>query len=81
MLELIGSIVLVYYLVLGVALLVFLALGLLDDRKLAKRSRCETGAGFDRLDQCNREPDGDPTPREKQTVRSSDNVVRFRQRK
>ena len=81
MLELIGSIVLVYYLVLGVALLVFLVLGLLDDRRLVKRHRCETRAGFDRPAQCSREPDREPAIQVKPTVGSPDNVVRFKQRK
>jgi hypothetical protein len=80
-LELIGSIVLIYYLVLGVALLVFLALGFLDERRFGKRGRCEARTGFDRPAQCNREPDRDPARQEKQTVRPPDNVVRFRQRK
>jgi hypothetical protein len=81
MLELIGSIVLIYYLVLGVALLVFLTLGFLDDRRLAKRRRCETGSGVDRPAQYDREPERDPDRRVKQAVRPPDNVVRFKQRK
>jgi hypothetical protein len=81
MIELIGSIVLIYYLVLGVALLVFLTLGLLDDRRLAKRRRCENEAGFDRPAQCSREPARDPARQVKQAVRLPDNVVRFKQRK
>jgi len=80
MLELIGSIVLIYYLVLGVALLVFLTLGFLDDRRLAKRRRCETGGGFDRPAQYDREPERDPPRQVKQAVRPPDNVVRFRHR-
>jgi hypothetical protein len=79
MLELIGSIVLIYYLVLGVALLVFLTLGFLDDRRFAKRRRC--GSGFDRPAQYDREPERDPARQVKQTVRAPDNVVRFKQRK
>ena len=81
MLDLIGSIVLIYYLVLGVALLVFLTLGFLDERRLAKRRRCETGAGLDRPARYSREPEREPARQVKQTVRLPDNVVRFRQRK
>jgi len=81
MFELIGSIVLVYYLVLGVALLVFLTLGFLDDRRLAKLRRCETESGFDRPAQDSRETERDPARQVTQTVRPPDNVVRFRQRK
>ncbi|MGD2056553.1 MAG: hypothetical protein PVJ15_07075 [Gammaproteobacteria bacterium] len=73
MLELIGSIVLIYYLVLGVALLVFLTLGFLDDRRFVKRRRFESGTGFDRQTQHDREA--------AQTGRPPDNVVRFEQRK
>jgi hypothetical protein len=80
MLELIGSIVLIYYLVLGVALLVFLALGLLDDRRLAKRRRYGTGTGVDRPASYGREPESDPARRVEQTARPPDNVVRFKQR-
>jgi len=80
-LELIGSIVLIYYLVLGVALLVFLTLGFLDERRLAKRRRCETGSGDDRPAQYDLEPGRDPARQVKQTVRPPDNVVRFKQRK
>ncbi len=81
MLELIGSIVLIYYLVLGVALLVFLTWGFLDDRKLAKRRRCETVTGFERQSRHDRvEPKRDPPTRAKQTVRPPDNVVRFKRR-
>jgi hypothetical protein len=81
MLELIGSIVLIYYLVLGVALLVFLTLGFLDDRRLAKRRQCETGSGVDRPAQVDREPERDPPREAAQTGRPPDNVVRFRNRK
>jgi hypothetical protein len=81
MLELIGSIVLVYYLVLGVALLVFLTLGFLDDRRLPKRRRCETKSGFDRPAQDSRETERDLARQVTQTVRPPDNVVRFKQRK
>jgi len=81
MLELIGSIVFIYYLVLGVALLVFLTLGFLDDRRLAKRRRCETGSGVDRPAQVDREPERDPPREAAQTGRPPDNVVRFRNRK
>jgi hypothetical protein len=42
MLELIGSIVLAYYLVLGVALLICLVLGFLEDLSYANRRRRET---------------------------------------
>jgi hypothetical protein len=80
MLELIGVIVLIYYLVLGVALLVFLSLGLLDDRRLAKRRWCETGSGVDRPVQYDREPERDPPRQVKQTARPPDNVVRFKRR-
>jgi len=81
MLELIGSIVLVYYLVLGMALLVFLTLGFLDDRRLAKRRRGESGTGFDRQMQHDREAERDPPRETAQTGRPPDNVVRFEQRK
>ena len=81
MLELIGSIVLIYYLVLGVALLVFLTLGFLDDRRLAKRGRCESGTGPDRPARYSREPERDPPLHVKQSVSPPDNVVRFKQRK
>ena len=81
MLELIGSIVLIYYLVLGVALLVFLTLGFLDERRLAKRRRYEPGTGFDRPAEYSREPERDPDREVKQTVRQPDNVVRFKPRK
>jgi hypothetical protein len=81
MLELIGSIVLIYYLVLGVALLVFLTLGFLDDRKLAKRHRCETGTGLARPVQYGRETERDPARQVTQTVRPPDNVVRLKKRK
>jgi len=80
MLELIGSIVLIYYLVLGVALLVFLTLGFFDDRRLAKRRRCETGNGFDRQSQHDREAERDPPREAAQTGQTPDNVVRFRHR-
>ncbi|MGB7930783.1 MAG: hypothetical protein WCH04_00925 [Gammaproteobacteria bacterium] len=79
MLELIGSIVLIYYLVLGVALLVFLTLGFLDERRFAKRRRC--GTGYDPQSAHGREPERDPARQVKQTVRAPDNVVRFKQRK
>jgi hypothetical protein len=80
-LELIGSIVLIYYLVLGVALLVFLTWGFLDDRKLAKRHRRITVTGFERQPQHDRgEPERDPPTRAKQTVPQPDNVVRFKRR-
>jgi hypothetical protein len=81
MLELIGRIVLVYYLVLGVALLVFLTLGFLTDRRLVKRRRCETRTGFYRLAQHDREPEHAPIRQAAQTGRSPDNVVRFKHRK
>ena len=82
MLELIGSIVLIYYLVLGVALLVFLTWGFLDDRRLAKRRRCVTVTGIERLSRHDRvKPERDPPTLEKQTVRPPDNVVRFKRRK
>jgi hypothetical protein len=80
-LELIGSIVLIYYLVLGVALLVFLTWGFLDDRKFAKRHRHETVTGLERQSQHDRgEPQRDPPTRAKQTERPPDNVVRFKRR-
>jgi|GEM_PF-6209956 len=81
MLELIGSIVLVYYLVLGLALLIFLAMGFLDDRRLARRCNCETMTGIDRPEQHGQEPERYPDRRVKQAVRPPDNVVRFIQRK
>jgi hypothetical protein len=87
MLELIGSIVLIYYLVLGVALLVFLALGFLDERRLANRRRCETETetetetGFERPAQYTRESDCDPARQVTQNARLPDNVVRFTLRK
>jgi len=80
MLELIGSIVLIYYLVLGVALLIFLALGFLDDCRLAKRRSCESGTGIDKLAQYDEEPERDPARQEKQTDCPPDNVVRFKRR-
>jgi hypothetical protein len=80
MLELIGSIVLIYYLVLGVALMVFLTWGFLDDRRLTKRCRCETGTGFKRQSKHSREPERDPPRQAKQSVRPPDNVVRFKNR-
>ncbi len=42
MLKLIGSILLVYYLILGVAALIFLAWGYIDDHRQAKRRKRET---------------------------------------
>ena len=81
MLELIGSIVLVYYLVLGVALLVFLALSFLADRRLVRRRRYETRTGFHRLAPYDREPEHATTRQAVQTGRSQDNVVRFNYRK
>jgi len=81
MLELIGSIVLVYYLVLGVALLVFLTLGFLDEHRLAKRRRCESATGPGRPSRFDREPEHDPARQAKETVRPPDNVVRFERRK
>ena len=82
MLELIGSIVLIYYLVLGVALLVFLALGCLDERRPAKRPRCESGNGLQRPARYGQDPaECDPTRQVKQDARSPDNVVRFKQPK
>ena len=81
MLELIGSIVLIYYLVLGVALLIFLALGFLDERRLAKRRGCESGMGVDRLAQHDQEPEHTPTREAARPGRPPDNVVRFKHRK
>jgi len=81
MLELIGSIVLIYYLVLGVALLVFLTLGFLADRRFVKRHRCETRTGYYRLAQHDRESEHAPTRHAAQTGRPPDNVVRFKHRK
>jgi hypothetical protein len=80
MLELIGSIVLIYYLVLGVALLVFLTWGFLDDRRLEKRRRCGIGTGFEEQSPHGREPERDPPRQVKQTVRPPDNVVSFKRR-
>ena len=80
MLELIGSIVLIYYLVLGVALMVSLTWGFLDDRRLAKRRGCETGTGFMRQSQHRREPERDPSRPVKQAECPPDNIVRFRRR-
>jgi len=80
MLELIGSIVLVYYLVLGVALLVFLVLGFLDERRLANRRGGETMTGIDRPVQHGQEPERDPDRQVKQTACPPDNVVRFKRR-
>jgi len=81
MLELIGSIVLIYYLVLGVGLLVFLILGLLDDRRLANRRRCETGTGLARSEQRDQQSASDPARQVKHTGRPPDNVVRFKRRR
>lgn len=80
MLELIGSIVLIYYLVLGVVLLIFLALGFLDDRRLAKQRGCESGTGIDRPAQYEQEPERSPDRQVKQTDSPPDNVVRFKRR-
>jgi hypothetical protein len=80
-LELIGRIVLVYYLVLGVVLLVFLGLGLLADRRLVKRRRYETGTGCYRLAPYDREPEHATTRRAAPAGRPPDNVVRFNYRK
>jgi len=81
MLELIGSIVLVYYLVLGGALLVFLTLGFLDERRPAKRRRCESATGPERPARYDREPEHEPARQVKQTVRPPDNVVRLERRR
>jgi hypothetical protein len=81
MLELIGSIVLVYYLVLGVAVLIFLAWGYLDDRRYAKRRRRETRTGNDTPAEPGRGPEPDPTRQANQTGRPPDNVVKFKRGK
>ena len=81
MLELIGSIVLIYYLVLGVALLIFLALGFLDDSRLAKRHNRRAGNGIDRLVQYDRDPEHAPVRQAAQTARLPENVVGFNRRK
>jgi hypothetical protein len=81
MLELIGSIVLIYYLVLGVALLVFLVLGFLDERRLASRRRCEAGTGLDRPAHSGQDSERDPARQVTQNARPPDNVVRFKRRK
>jgi len=81
MLELIGSIVLIYYLVLGVALLVFLTLGFLDERRLVKRRSCETRTGFDRQVQYDREAEHVPSRQAAKTIRPPENVVTLKQRK
>jgi hypothetical protein len=81
MLELIGSIVLIYYLVLGVALLVFLTLGFLDERRLTKQRWREITAGFDQPAQYGRDQEHAPARQAAQTIRPPDNVVRFDQRK
>jgi threonine/homoserine/homoserine lactone efflux protein len=66
MLEVIGSIVIGYYLVLGVAVLIFMAWGYLDDRRQANRRRREARPENDTRAQSGRPPD---------------NVVRFKRRK
>jgi hypothetical protein len=81
MLELIGGIVLVYYLVLGVAVLIFLAWGYLEDYRHAKWRRRGTRNGNDERAQPGREPESDPTGQAKQAGRPPDNVVRFKRRK
>jgi hypothetical protein len=81
MLELIGRIVLVYYSVLGLALLIFLALGFLADHRLVRRRRYETGPGCYRSAQHDREPEHPATRQAIQTGRFQDNVVRFKIRK
>jgi hypothetical protein len=81
MLELIGSIVLVYYLVLGVAVLIFLAWGYLEDYRHAKWRRRETRTGAGTPARATREPEGDLTRQANRNDRAPDNVVSFKRRK
>ena len=79
MLELIGTIVLVYYLVMGVVILfIFLAWGCIDDRREAKRRRCAARSGSDPQDQSGREPVCGQGRQGEQDGRLPENVVKFR---
>jgi hypothetical protein len=80
MLELIGSIALVYYLVLGLALLIFLTWSYIDDRMYGNRRRRAVRTGKDSHALPVREAEPDPGRQANQHGRRPDNVVRFRRR-
>jgi hypothetical protein len=71
----------VYYLILGVAALIFLAWGYIDDHRQAKWRRPETRTGNDTQAQPGRVSEGDPNRQEKQAGRPPDNVVRLKRDK
>jgi hypothetical protein len=80
MLELIGSILLVYYLMLGVAVLIFLAWGYLDDRRQANQLRRKTRTRDGTRAQPRWKPEGDLHWQAEPTGHLPDNVVRFKRR-
>jgi hypothetical protein len=80
MLELIGGILIVYYLVLGVAVLVFLAWGYLEEYRYEKWRRRETTRRNAAQAPTEPQPEGDPTRQANRNDRPPDNVVRFKRR-
>jgi hypothetical protein len=80
MLELIGSIVLVYYLVLGVVVLIFLAWGYLEEYRYEKWRRRETTSRNAAQAPPEPQPEGDPIRQANRNDRPPDNVVRFKRR-
>ena len=84
MLKLIGSILFVYYLILGVAALIFLAWGYIDDHRQAKRRKRNVPAsGTDNDPRTHRgqEPEYEQPQEAKLTGGDPNNVVRFKRDK
>jgi hypothetical protein len=75
MLELIGSVVLGYYRILGMVLLICLVLGFLDDFSCANRRKRATRTGH--VTQADREVEHGLSGKIKQSGPRPDNVVRF----
>jgi len=84
MLKLIGSILFVYYLILGVAALIFLAWGYIDDHRQAKRRKRNvpaSGTDNDTRTHRGQEPEHERPQEAKRTGGHPNNVIRFKRDK